>query len=233
MTPGRGPTETIPRVASDQTGADPAPPRWPIWPLFAGIALLTLVLVRGFIFQSFVVPSVSMQPTIDPGDRFVVDRTLDDDDLRRGDIVVFDGTRGFASSELSPHQAESLGARSIAGAASLVGVGLGQHYVKRVIGLPGERVVCCDDEGRVTVNGVGIEEGYLPPGARPSALPFDVTVPAERIWVMGDNRSESADSRANIDGPSGGMVSVDNIVGRANVRYWPLSRLGGFPFPGP
>jgi signal peptidase I len=226
MTPGLGPTKSIPRLAPGRRSASAAVRRRPVWPLLAMTALLILVLVRGFIVQTFVVPSVSMQPTIQPGDRLVVDRIADDDDLRRGDIVVFDGTNGFASAELSPHQQESLWVRTIAGAASVVGVGLGRHYVKRVIGLQGDRVVCCDGGGQVMVNGVGVDEGFLLPGVPPSDFPFDVTVPAERIWVMGDNRSVSADSRTHIDGPSGGMVAVDNIVGRVSARYWPLSRIG-------
>jgi signal peptidase I len=211
----------------------PAPRRrWIVWILVPSMLLLAYAMVRGFLATSFVVASTSMQPAIEPGDRIIVHRALDDDQLRHGDIIVFDGTNGFASTELSPHQSENVAARLRSASAAVLGVNLGErNFVKRVVGLPGDRVVCCDDQGRVTVNGVALTETYLLPGQLPSELPFDVTVPPERVWVMGDHRSDSADSRAHLDSPSGGMVSVDNIVGRATSRYWPLSRLSGFTPP--
>jgi signal peptidase I len=191
------------------------------------LGVLGLVVVRGFLFQSYMVPSTSMLPTIAPGDRILVNRTVEDDDLRRGDVIVFDGTRGFASATLSPHQAEGLVPRLTAGFVSLVGINLGErNYVKRVVGLPGDHVRCCDASGRITVNGTPLDEVYLADGERPSDMPFDVVVPAERVWVMGDYRSLSGDSRAHLHGATSGMVHVDNIVGRAELTFWPLSRVG-------
>ncbi|HQH89322.1 MAG TPA: signal peptidase I, partial [Dermatophilaceae bacterium] len=99
-------------------------------------------------------------------------------------------------------------------------------YVKRVVGVPGDHVVCCDVDGRLTINGVAVNEPYLYPGNPPSTTRFDVTVPAGKIWVMGDHRSASADSRSQMGKPGGGMVPLDDVVGRAWVRYWPLDRLG-------
>ncbi|HET6693643.1 MAG TPA: signal peptidase I [Pedococcus sp.] len=221
---GDAPAEANPSVPSRRP--------WAAWLLVVGILLVGYVLIRGFLATSFVVASTSMQPAIEPGDRIIVERALDDDELRRGDIVVFDGTHGFASLGRSPHQSESIAARMWAGTVAVFGVDVGERdFVKRIVGLPGDRVVCCDDQGRVSVNGVALTESYLMPDELPSEVTFDVVVPPERVWVMGDNRSRSSDSRAHLSSPSGGMVFVDNIVGRATVRYWPLSRTGGFTPP--
>jgi signal peptidase I len=87
-------------------------------------------------------------------------------------------------------------------------------------------VVCCDPRGLLTVNDIPVDEPYLYPGDKPSDLTFDVTVPAERIWVMGDHRSVSADSRAHLGDPGGGMVPLDDVIGRAGMIYWPPGRVG-------
>jgi signal peptidase I len=157
---------------------------------------------------------------------------VDTEDLRRGDVVVFDGSHSFAGPSPAPYQSEGLIGRTLAGAASLFGVNLGEKdFVKRVVGLPGDRVACCDEQGRMTVNGTAVTEDYLPPKVRPSDVTFDVTVPADRLWVMGDNRSNSADSRAHLGDPGGGMVRLSDVVGRVWATYWPLSRVGGFDTP--
>jgi signal peptidase I len=200
--------------------------------VLTGVALLVMLLVRGLLVQSFYVPSGSMEPTIRPGDRILVNKTAAGDDLQRGDVVVFDGTSSFAAADRSPHQSEGLVGRVLGGAASLFGVDLGeQDFVKRIVGLPGDRVVCCDAQGRVSVNGTAVEESYLPQGVSPSDTTFDVTVPADRLWLMGDNRSNSADSRAHLGDPGGGMVRASDVVGRAAATYWPLDRLGAFATP--
>ena len=102
------------------------------------------------------------------------------------------------------------------------------HLIKRVIGLPGDHVVCCDEGGRITINGTAIKEPYLKPGDAASEQDFDITVPSGRVWVMGDHRSNSADSRVH-DGPenNGSQGSVDErlIVGRAVALVWPLDHL--------
>jgi signal peptidase I len=213
--------------ADDPAGPD-ARRRGPSWLTMLGVALLLMVLVRGFLVQSFYVPSGSMEPAIEPGDRILVNKLVSGEDLRRGDVVVFDGTDTFAVSERDPHEDDGPIGRALAGAASLVGVDLGeQDFVKRVVGLPGDHVVCCDEQGRISVNGAALDEGYLFPGDEPSDVTFDVTVPAGRLWVLGDHRSDSADSRAHLGDPGGGTVRVDDVVGRASATYWPLSRLGG------
>ena len=251
MNPGPGTPQQDPAAASARADAaavsapvDPSPVRaadeaadhrrqGPSWLLLAGVAVVVMLLVRGFLVQSFYVPSGSMEPTIEPGDRILVDKLVSGDDLSRGDVVVFDGTTTFAAADRSPHQANGLIGRTLASAASAVGIDLGeQDFVKRVVGLPGDHVVCCDTGGRLTVNGKAVQEYYLHPGDKPSDLTFDVTVPAGRLWVMGDHRSDSADSRAHLGDPGGGMVRVQDVVGRAVVTFWPLTRLGGFPSPG-
>ena len=115
---------------------------------------------------------------------------------------------------------------------SILSIGVNESdYVKRVVGLPGDHVMCCDSNGLLTVNGVAVKESYLYPGDKPSDLTFDVTVPAERIWVMGDHRSDSADSRAHLGDPGGGMVRLDDVIGRAAMVYWPPSRAGVLAAP--
>lgn len=204
----------------------------PSWLLLIGVALVVMMLVRGFLVQSFFVPSGSMEPTITPGDRILVNKLVSDDSLRRGDVVVFDGTTTFAAGSEKPAANEGLVGRVLSGAASLVGIHLGESdFVKRIIGLPGDHVVCCDGQGRLSVNGVPVSEPYLMPGDKPSELTFDITVPKGRLWVMGDHRSDSADSRSHLGDPGGGTVSLDDVVGRAVAIYWPLSRVGGFDTP--
>lgn len=183
-----------------------------------------MLLVRALLVQSFSVPSGSMEPTLQPGDRILVSRLHRGPSIQRGDIVVFDGTDTWGP----PAGASSGGGwrQAVRSALTLVSLGSGADYVKRVVGMPGDRVRCCDASGRLTVNGAPILEPYLFAGDPPSSLTFDVVVPPGRIWVMGDHRSASADSRAHLGSPGGGMVPLDDVVGRAVWRYWPMDRLG-------
>ncbi|GAA1629292.1 hypothetical protein GCM10009733_027520 [Nonomuraea maheshkhaliensis] len=108
----------------------------------------------------------------------------------------------------------------------------GEDTIKRVIGVGGDKVVCCDKQKRITVNGTALDESsYLHPGDFASGDKFDVTVPAGKLWLMGDHRSASADSRSHMEEPGGGFISVDAVIGTAVVRYWPLSR--GYLFSRP
>lgn len=192
------------------------------------VSLLCLVVIRAVAVESFAVPSESMEPLLRPGDRILVSRFERGPSIQRGDVVVFDGTAAFGP---TPSTGSVLD-RATDVLDSLLGAGGGNDYVKRVIGVPGDRVTCCDVDGRVTVNGVALSEPYLYPGDSPSELRFDVVVPANRVWVMGDHRSDSSDSRARLGQPGGGMVAVDDVVGRVWVRYWPPGRVGSVPGSG-
>jgi signal peptidase I len=184
--------------------------------------VLAVVLLRAFLVTPFGIPSASMQDTLLVGDRILVSRTTPSDELRRGDVVVFDASEAFNLSVPERGPLQTL----VDAVESLVGQGQPTDYVKRVIGLPGDHVRCCAADGRLEVNGVAVTEPYLPPGEKPSRVTFDVTVPPDRFWVMGDNRGASADSRAHLGEPGGGMVPGSDIIGKVWVRYWPLDRLG-------
>ena len=193
--------------------------------IVAGVGVVLLLMVRGLVVQAFYIPSGSMEPTLQPSDRILVDKIGVVSSLKRGDLVVFDGTRTFApSAGVGSGQPSAMG--TVMGAmASMLSIQTDQSdYVKRVVGLPGDHVVCCDASGLITVNDVAVHEQYLYPGDVPSDLTFDVTVPSERVWLMGDHRSDSSDSRAHLGDPGGGMVRLNDVIGRAVVVYWPPSR---------
>ncbi len=188
------------------------------------IALVLSFLIKTFLFRAFFIPSGSMEETLEIDDRIFVNQLVPQPfDLQRGDIVVFRDTEGW----LPPQEEAPVSVLKEA----LIFIGLApdesqQHLVKRVIGLPGDHVICCDADGRITVNGEPLEEPYLFPGATPSDIPFDVVVPDGKVWVMGDHRNASADSRANGDKPGKGFVTIDDIEGKAAVIAWPLNRIG-------
>lgn len=191
------------------------------------IALGLSFLVKTFLVQPFWIPSGSMEDTLIVGDRIVVNKIPGSaDDVQRGDIVVFADPNHW----LPPAQ-ESTG---VSGAlkTGLQFVGLypagDQHLVKRVIGVGGDHITCCDSQGRIKVNGQPIDETYLRPGEEPSTVKFDVRVPAGKLWLMGDNRSNSEDSRAH-DGESGGRegsVPKSAVTGKVLAIVWPVSRWG-------
>jgi signal peptidase I len=198
----------------------------PVWGetvILLVLALLVSAVVKTFFVQMFFVPSGSMRPLFVEDDRILVQKiSYWNGHVQRGDVVVFDdpggrwlGTEGVPS--LSPLQK------------GLSEVGLyptGGHLVKRVIGIGGDRVKCCDDKGRVTVNGVPLsEKSYIMRGTTPSDRPFDIRVPAGRLWVMGDNRANSEDSRFHQDLPGGGTVPEGDVVGKVWSIVWPLSRM--------
>jgi signal peptidase I len=186
-------------------------------------------LVRVFVVQTFVIPSGSMEPGLQVGDRVVVSR-LDYrfGSVQRGDVVVFDGDGVFA--EAGPPG--SLLSRLGRDFAHVLGSPVGEtDFVKRVVGVAGDHIVCCDDQDRVSVNGHPLAEPYVYPGDLPSETPFDVTVPAGKLWMMGDHRSSSADSRDHLGDPGGGMVPVGSVVGRVVAVWWPWDRAAGVGRP--
>ncbi|GAA3593522.1 hypothetical protein GCM10022419_090670 [Nonomuraea rosea] len=168
------------------------------------VLLLILGVGIALLLQAFVVGSFYI-PSVSMENTLLVNDRVFVNKLagapERGDIVVFKGWNG-------------------------------EDTIKRVIGVGGDKVVCCDSKKRITVNGTALEEkSYLFPGDFASGDKFDVTVPAGKIWLMGDHRTASADSRAHMEEPGGGFISVDAVIGKAVVRYWPLSR--GYLFSRP
>jgi signal peptidase I len=194
-----------------------------------------MMLVRGLLVESFYIPSGSMEPTLTPEDRILVNKIGGASSLQRGDLVVFDGTATFADRGGAAGSGQSsAGGRIMGSMVSILTMRVNESdYVKRVVGLPGDHVVCCDARGLLTVNGSAAQESYQYPAERPSDLTFDVLVPRERIWVMGDHRSDSADSRAHLGDPGGGMVRLEDVIGRAAIIYWPPSRVALLHPPGP
>jgi signal peptidase I len=203
-------------------------------------ALLIAFLIKTFLVRSFYIPSGSMENTLQIQDRIIVNELVPKViPLERGDVIVFKDPGGWLSGENLPSTAAS---NPVVGGVQwfLTQVGLGtqdsdDHLIKRVIGLPGDKVTCCNDFGQTSVNGVPLDEPYTktPPSTLPqNQLPFSVTVPAGSLWVEGDNRQASADSRLQTNTPSRGFVPESDVVGRAFVITWPISRwsvLGNFP----
>jgi signal peptidase I len=213
-----------------------APRRSSLWrelPILALIALALALLIKTFLVQAFYIPSGSMQNTLQPGDRVLVSKlTYRFRDIQRGDIVVFNGVDSFAP-EVSVAEPSNPVSRALQWTASALGLPTvnEKDFIKRVIGVPGDRVRCCDPRGRVTVNGQPLNEPYLYPGDSPSMQTFDVVVPPGKLWVMGDHRSDSKDSRSYLGDPGGGMVPESRVVGRAFAIVWPLSRAALLPIP--
>jgi signal peptidase I len=171
------------------------------------VCLLFLLLLSTFVLQPFQIPSGSMESGLRIGDRVLVNKLAYrfGAEPRRGDVVVFDGTGYFGDAD----------------------------YIKRVVGVGGDHVVCCDKEGRVKVNGRSVDEStFLYPGDSPSSVPFDVVVPDGTLFVLGDHRSDSSDSRDHLGSPGGGMIPVDDVLGRADWIVWPATHWTRLHRPG-
>lgn len=209
---------------------------WREIPILLGIALLLALGIKTFMVQAFFIPSQSMQNTIMPGDRVLVNKFSPwfGAQPQRGQIVVFHDPGGWLETAATPASSNTI-VRGIKDVFTFVGLlpASDEHdLIKRVVGVGGDEVKCCDTQGRITVNGVPLDEtSYLFPGAAPSTIPFDVKVPTGRIWVMGDNRGDSADSRYHMTNGADGTVPIGDVVGHAFVLIWPPSRAGGLGVP--
>jgi signal peptidase I len=204
-------------VIDEQT--DKPKPRNSFWrelPVLLGVAILVAILVRAFVLQTFWIPSPSMEHTLDIKDRVLVNKLVYDfRSPRRGEVIVFEAPFEWSR---NPD---------------------GEDFIKRVIGVGGDRIVCCDPQERLTINGHSLDEPYIfsENGVRDPAADqeFDVTVPAGRLWVMGDHRSESGDSLEHWEqsqqGQQGGQADIElatipekSVVGRAFTVFWPFDR---------
>jgi signal peptidase I len=194
----------------------------PIWQemlLLLGIALVLAIVIKAFFMQAFYIPSGSMNDTLVLNDRILVQKvSYWSGQPRRGDVVVFSDPGGWLD-ESEVRQASNPLTKT------LEWFGLyptGGHLVKRVIGVGGDEVRCCNRQGNITVNGVPLhEKGYLARGEQPSLIKFDVHVPQGYLWVQGDNRSDSADSRVHLGDPGGGFIPVGDVVGKVFAVVWP------------
>lgn len=199
-------------------------------------AIVLMLLVKAFVVQVYRIPSASMEDTLLTGDRVLVNKLVYHvRGIARGDIVVFSGRGSWGSMTGAPDPAPPGNPflRVAEGILADAGIYSNQtYYIKRVIGLPGDHIACCTG-GRVTVNGVPLDEkSYLIPGAHPSELTFSVVVPAGRLWVMGDNRPVSDDSRGHMtSAPENGTIPESEVVGRAFLIIWPFSQSGDLPIP--
>jgi signal peptidase I len=182
---------------------------WRELPILVGVAILVAVLVRAFVLQTFYIPSPSMEHTLNVLDRVLVNKLVYDfREPRRGEIVVFKAPQDWQTGTE------------------------GEDFIKRIIGVGGDHVVCCDDQQRLQINGRSLDEPYVyrdADGTQDPAAdePFDITVPADRLWVMGDHRSQSADSLEHLQESKDvneATIRSDAIVGRAFTVFWPVNR---------
>jgi signal peptidase I len=192
--------------------------------LLGVVCVVVVLLFSHFVLQPFLIPSGSMEPTLQVGDRLLVDKIAYrfGGEPRRGDVVVFNGAGSFVQDVPKSNPVVGM----VHGVAAAVGLDepADTDFVKRVIGVGGDHVVCCAKDGRIEVNGHPVTEPYLYPGNPPSEVRFDIVVPPGDLWVMGDHRSDSSDSRDHLGDPGGGMVPVDRVLGRASWVGWPFSR---------
>ncbi|MEV6164436.1 signal peptidase I [Streptomyces sp. NPDC052052] len=205
-------------------------------PLLLTVALVIALVLKTFLVQAFVIPSGSMEQTIRIGDRVLVDKLTPWFGSRpqRGEVVVFKDPGGWLQQENTGTKESPVVVKQVKEVLTFIGLLPSddeQDLIKRVIGVGGDTVKCCDKDGRITVNGEPLDEPYLYPGNPPSLVKFEVKVPAGRIFVMGDHRSNSADSRYHLDEPEHGTVSEDEVVGRAVVIAWPFGHWGKLEIP--
>lgn len=191
--------------------------------IILAIAIVVSFLIRTFFFRAFLIPSGSMEDTLQVNDRIFVNLMIDSEDqLERGDVIVFEDQQGW----LPPAEEDPnvfLQALEFIG---LYPTTSEQHLVKRIIGAPGDHVTVDPESRQLVINGETIDEPYLHPGANGSDIDFDVTVPEGQMWMLGDHRDASGDSRAHTDGPNDGFVNIDDVVGRAEIIAWPIDRWG-------
>jgi len=199
-------------------------------PLLVGVAVVIAVVLKTFLVQAFVIPSGSMEQTIQIGDRVLVDKLTPwfGSKPKRGDVVVFQDPGNWLEQEQGKSKDDPIVVKQIK--QGLIAIGLlpsdnDRDLIKRVVAVGGDTVKCCDAQGRVTVNGVPLNEPYIYAGNKPSDFAFQVKVPTGRLWVMGDHRANSADSRYHRTEAYNGTVSEESVVGRAMLIAWPIGHM--------
>jgi signal peptidase I len=198
------------------------------FPILVIVALAVSLLIKTLIVQFFFIPSGSMENTLQVQDRVAVNKIpFIAKNINRGDVVVFRDPSNWLPEPYVGNENKIVA--KVKDALVLVGVlpnPAKQYLVKRVIGVAGDEVICCTKSGKLTVNGKVADEPYIFAGNKPSEMKFNVTVPEGKIWVMGDHRSASADSRYHQDDMNNGFVPVSKITGRAYAIIWPLKNIG-------
>ncbi|MFG2054894.1 signal peptidase I [Micromonospora sp. NPDC048930] len=192
----------------DEQTEKPRSSFWKELPILLGVAILVAVLVRAFVLQTFFIPSPSMENTLKIDDRVLVNKLVYDfRSPHRGEVIVFKAPTDWSG---NPE---------------------GEDFIKRVIGVGGDHVVCCDRTGgqeRLVINGKPIDEPFIYPGNKPADQDFDITVPKGRLWVMGDHREASGDSlehwQQSGEDINEATIPEDQVVGRAFTIFWPVSR---------
>ncbi|MFJ3926987.1 signal peptidase I [Streptomyces sp. NPDC090022] len=205
-------------------------------PLLVVVALCIALVLKTFLVQAFFIPSGSMEQTIRIGDRVLVDKLTPwfGSEIERGDVVVFKDPGGWLQGEAARPEPDPVVVKQVKQVLTFIGLlpsADEQDLIKRVIGIGGDTVACCDAQGRVTVNGTPLDEPYVNPGDAPSEIRFEVRVPEDRIFVMGDHRSNSADSRYHLDEAGQGTIAVRDVVGRAVVIAWPYGHWSSLDTP--
>lgn len=200
-------------------------------PVLVVVALVVSLFIKSFLVQFFFIPSGSMENTLQIKDRVAVNKVpFISNNIKRGDVVVFRDPNNWLP-EIVDYSTNKYVAKA---KSALVTVGVlpnpaKQYLVKRVIGVAGDRVVCCTKNGNLTINGVEVIEPYIFAGNKPSEMNFDVTVPKGKLWVMGDHRGASADSRYHQEDINKGFVPVSKVSGRVVGVIWPFKNITYIP----
>jgi len=200
-------------------------------PILVVVALVVSLFIKTFVVQFFYIPSGSMENTLQIKDRVAVNKVpFISKNISRGDVVVFRDPDDWLP-EIVDYDTNKYVSKA---KSALVAVGVlpnptKQYLVKRVIGVEGDHIVCCTKAGNLTINDVEVTEPYIYAGNKPSEMKFDVTVPKGKLWVMGDHRGASADSRYHQEDINKGFVPISRVTGRVVGVIWPFKNITYVP----